>query len=1416
MLAAELLLGQARTPGTGVTITYAGTDWIFPGDGKPALNAPLGRVTGIAVDPTGNAILVDTDNCIAARIETNGILTVIAGNGICTSSGDGGPPSDAGLLNPFSVAVDAQGNVFILSATQIRKIASGKITSIAKNIASQGGIAVDTAGSVFFADGANHVVRRIRADGSSAIFAGTGQAGNVGDGASAAAAQLSQPVGLAFDTAGNFYIADAGNSNIRKVTPGGVISTLASTLDPPQSVAADAAGSVYFGGRCAIYKVASGSPQIVAGNAAGRCGFAGDGGQASAALLNGPVSLALDNSGNLYVADRNNFGVRKTLLSGVISTIAGNGKFRWGGENVPARTAPLNQPRYVAIANGDLIFSETGNHVVRKVSNGILTTLAGIDDQGFSGDGGPATAARLNSPGALAVDFAGNIYIADTGNNRIRKVTPQGIISTLVSITSPAGLVADPNGNLYVSSRSTVVRVDPAGAITPIAGNGTPGFSGDGGLALNAQLNSPSGLAYFRSILFIADTGNARVRVVPVDTPGQNGTIDTYTPAGPLVSPTGIQFDDGGNLYVADPGAAVISIGGPFIGGGPPGQLGDGKIRTQVTLVNPTSLVFDGRFNMFIADPGTNRVRVVLASTPQLSVDLQNVHLTAPSGGAPVYTSLSVQSCSGIFSLGCLGDPLASFSGFDFKIDGLMSWVTADVTAGTTPQVVTLTVDPSSLPPGDYLSLVNVTSVAGLGTQLPYKLSFTVTAPQPPKLSMDKQSISFTLPKNPTERSETVKIYNTGGGKLSFTASADTDSGGDWLSLDTASGVALPGKPAVLTVSADPSKLSIGTYTGSISVSGSNGESHDVLVTLTISSLSGAFLLSQTGLTFTAVEAGGVVPPQSFGVINVGSATLNWTASTTTLSGNNWLTVAPASGSSPPSGVAPLVQVSVNPQNLTQGVYYGLVEIAAPGAANTPQSVTVVLQVLPRGSDPGALVQPSALIFSASPGNGPPGSQAVFLYGVSAVSKGFRVGAGSGAVSLMAVPREGFLDPFQPMRVLVQPQGDYAAGTYKGALTFEFSDGRVLHLNITLTSSSGGGNPSAILEPRITGSCTPASLAPLLTTLGPRFQVAAGYPVAFNAEVRDNCGNPLRSGNVTVTVNSAGGSDSVALSSLSDGNWQGTWSTPGTPLSQVQLIVSAEDPVLQIKGDSPPLDGASQSALDKPVFNEGGVVSAATAVSFQPIAPGGYIAIYGDRLGDTDPGVLASQLPLPPTLGGVQVKIGGVNAPLNYVGKSQVNVVVPQQLSPNTRHQVFVFHGVRVSLPVYVNVAAAQPALFLQSDGSGIITHADYSLVTPQSPASLGETVIIFCTGLGLTDQNIIDGVPFSGIARTNNSVSVSFGEVSAPAVYSGLVAGLVGLYQVNVVVPAGAPAGSKIPVRLNVAVGSSTIQGPPAPIAIH
>jgi uncharacterized protein (TIGR03437 family) len=604
----------------------------YSGDGGPAPNAQLAGALAVAVDAAGNLFIADTNNHRIRRVSTSGVITTVAGNGVNGYLGDGGPAVSAWLANPTGVAVDGSGNIYFADTTynlipamnnRVRMVSpNGIISTVAGNgtfgasgdggpaigaqLANPAGIAIDAAGNLYVADTQDNRVRKVSANGIISTVAGNGTIGFSGDNGPAVGAQLSYPNAVAVDGSGNLFIADAVNNRIRKVAPNGIITTVA--------------GSV----RC--------------------CGSAGDGGPATAASLVFPTGVAVDSSGSFFIADSQSGIVRKVSADGIIATLAGSGTSAPSGDDGPALNAQLSAPNAVAAdGEGNVYVADYNNNRVRRISKaGVISTVAGNGTAGsFSGDGGLATGAAIWGPDAVAVDGSGNLFIADNINRRIRKVSTSGIITTVAgngnlgfsgdggpatkaAIWNPYGIAVDPSGNLFIADNANgrVRKVSTNGIITTVAGGGNSTCC-DGGPATSAGLGSPYAIAVDGSgNLFIADWISNSVRKVDAA-----GIITTV--GGPISGPNALAADGSGNVFVADsfsdrvwktsPDGSMI----PVAGNGSGGYSGDGGFATSAQLylpivlgLNKFGLAVDGAGQIFIADSGNNAVRV-LTPTPQ-------------------------------------------------------------------------------------------------------------------------------------------------------------------------------------------------------------------------------------------------------------------------------------------------------------------------------------------------------------------------------------------------------------------------------------------------------------------------------------------------------------------------------------------------------------------------------------------------------------------------------------------------------------------------------------------------------------------------------------------------------------------------------------------------------------------------------
>ena len=776
-----------RVDASGTITTFAGTgEYPYNGDNRPAVEANLYEPTGLAVDTAGNVYIADTSNNRVRKVDSTGIITTVAER----------------LRAPRGVAVDDTGNIYIADTgnQRIRRVdPTGNMTTVAgtgsRGYSGDGGpaiqaqlneptgVAVDSAGNIYIADFNNHRIRKVGALGTITTFAGTGSrdTGSISisdDPVPAVMAQLDRPEGVAVDDAGNIYIAGSHN-RIHRVDPSGTLTTIA------------------------------GSGRDVFNTS----GYSGDGGPAVEAKLSGATGVAPDSSGNLYIADTFNYRVRiltptsphpetlqtptgltattvsssridlewrdntsnergfvvqrrpegvtywvqvattpanattyfdsrvvplttwhyrvrafndtassafsneataktpapppQTGTEWTITTIAGTGEQVYGGDGGPAVRAQLNWPYGVAVDSaGNVYISDLFDHRIRRVdTRGTITTIAGTGKQGYSGDGGPAVKAQLANPQGVAVDGAGNVYIADRSNSRIRRIDTEGMITTIAGtgakgysgdggpavgaeLNWPFGVALDRTGNLYIadSNNHRIRRVDTTGVINTIAGNGELGYSGDGALAVHARLFQPSGLAVDDAgNLYFADAPNQSVRRVDA-----NGTITTVAGGGydgdggpatlaRLRQPSGVAVDPLGNLYIADSQNHRIrrvdtrGIISTIAGTGEASYSGDGGPAVRAELHRPGRVAVDRDGNIYVTDSENHRLRVI----------------TPPSAGTPLPITLRSPShlrATAVYSRQinlAWQDNSADETGFRLqrRVEGSADWVPVGITA---------------------------------------------------------------------------------------------------------------------------------------------------------------------------------------------------------------------------------------------------------------------------------------------------------------------------------------------------------------------------------------------------------------------------------------------------------------------------------------------------------------------------------------------------------------------------------------------------------------------------------------------------------------------------------------------------------------------------------------------------------------
>lgn len=625
---AQYVIGSSTA---AMIYSIAGSGMIgYSGDGGPATLAQTHGPNSLVKDASGNIYFSDESNHMVRKIAAGtSIISLLAGNGLYGYSGDGGPATSAELGYPSSLALDSASLYIADDNATVRKVdlISGTITTYAGNgtplvqgdggpataagLGSVTGIAIDASHNLYIANGYAGTIRQV--DGATGIIstiAGNGVPGYSGDLGPAISAAFRTTYGLAFDASGSLYIADPGNELIRKITatngmigPSSIISTVAGT--PPSSQYTYPVG-----------------------------GYSGDGGLATSAQLNSPVAVAVDSSGNLFIADEFNSAIRKVAAAnGNISTVAGNGLcIVLGGDGGVATGSSLCYPWGIAVDSvGDLFIADALSRI-REVVPAAAPPKTQAATPTFS-----VTAGNYATPQSITISDATpgvSIYVTVDGST---PTTTSAGYSLPINVAAPVTIKAVATGPGYLTSAVTSARYNVtafAPLITTVAGSGIPGFIATAGPALSTMFSSPKGIAFAKSgNLYVADTGNNVIWIISstsgtasifagTGTAGYTGDGGPATSAA-LRSPAGLAFDNAGNLYVADSGnnvvreiAASTGIVSTVAGGSTAyGFIGDGGPATSARLEVPAAVAFDGANNLYIADTYNRRIREVTAST---------------------------------------------------------------------------------------------------------------------------------------------------------------------------------------------------------------------------------------------------------------------------------------------------------------------------------------------------------------------------------------------------------------------------------------------------------------------------------------------------------------------------------------------------------------------------------------------------------------------------------------------------------------------------------------------------------------------------------------------------------------------------------------------------------------------------------
>lgn len=689
------------------------------------------------------------------------------------------------------------------------------------------------------------------------------------------------------------------------------------------------------------------------------------------------------------------------------------------------------------------------------------------------------------------------------------------------------------------------------------------------------------------------------------------------------------------------------------------------------------------------------------------------------------------------------------------------------------------------------------------------QVTLTVSANSGPAISVTPTALNFSTTQGATTAlTQSIVIANSGGSAESFAVTASANSGANFLSVSPSSGSVAPFTNTAVSVTVDPTQLKTGTFAGTISVAISpDKQQFDISVLVTISGSGAQLHLSQSGFRFQAQIGGGDPPPQTLAILASASKPLNFSATTSMTSSGDWLSVTPNSGNTVANAPASAT-VRVQASGLKAGDYYGQIQISSAGAENSPQTANVVLNIAGIDTELGAFISPTGLVFVGQAGGADPAAKAISVTHSSTATLTFNGSSffNQGSNWFTLQPATGTVDSTHPATINVQPAlSGLVPGVYTGEIVLQFAEDNVTrHVAVLLVVTPAGAAPSTAHD---VSACKPTKLLPVFTQLGANFNAVAAWPTPIEATIVDDCGNFMTSGSATASFSDS--DPSLPLTSLNDGRWSATWQ-PGNASAPVVITVDAAQNPPPLAGTAS-IGGTLQANPTTPAVNPGGIVSAAKYANNQPIAPGSFISIYGVHLSAGENPALS--LPLATQLGATQVMLGARAMPLQYTSDNQVNAVVPFDAPPNTTQQLIVSNGPALSVPQPVVIAPAQPDVFAQANGSGIVFdvkpgNTAQALVDASHPISAGDAIVIYCAGLGAVNQPIAAGsaAPSTPPATTTDPVTVTIGGKSAQVFFGGLVGGFAGLYQVNAYVPKGIAPGTAVPLVVTVAGFGSAI----------
>ena len=723
------------------------------------------------------------------------------------------------------------------------------------------------------------------------------------------------------------------------------------------------------------------------------------------------------------------------------------------------------------------------------------------------------------------------------------------------------------------------------------------------------------------------------------------------------------------------------------------------------------------------------------------------------------------------------------------------SWLAVTPLLATTPAQIRVTVSPAALAAGSYSGRIQLTDRKGiaLGIIIPVTLLATAGTPQ---FDVTPSELVFSDSVAAGNVQQGILLRSLGPGSIGpVTVSAV--SGYPWLNPTVAACTTL----CLVNVNVAVSTLSPGAHTGLIHITtaaGSTGSTTmpDIPVSVFVADHGPFDQLSPSAVFFEAVQGSGLLDSRTISLINNGDSPSTWSANVT--AGTSWLSVSPASGVTAP-GTATLLTVSMNLGSQPAGAVGGTISITSQDPNAVTLYLPAVLEVDARGTAPTPILSAGGVVFTSPAGATESVQQMITLSAASATPISFEASPQSQSW-LSMTPLSGLASNTPiPLNVSAAPLNQ-AVGFYSGLINVGFgsstSSVRSLHAGFSVTAAQGVN-----CRPQLT----------YLTEIGipDNFSVHTGAPEPLEVVFVDDCGNPIVNGAVSATFSN--GEPGVELIGIGNGHYVHTW----TPLHPSNSLPGGNLSIA-FQGFAPPLQPASTEVIgavvtdNLPVIASGGLINSFISSGGFPVAPGAVVQLFGASLSPgTAYGTVANGA-LSTVVNGVSVTVGGLAAPIAYLSAGQINLQIPAELQANRQYQVIVNNNGVYSKPEPINTTAVQPVLAAYSDGTVIAQDVNFHLINAQNPAHPGDVIMLYLTGMGATNPPVPTGLlaPGSPLALTAIRPQVTIGGAPANVSFSGLTPGGVGLYQVNVQIPAGAPS-ADLPIVVSqnsIASNSATV----------